>query len=127
MHYYKTMTTFEKVRKKITRDIDGIKVHTPESWANILLTHTSQLKDEREQGKFWEWLHNPEEEEREATTVVPCGAPTLAPEFVTTTIKDCDDEKEGDTIVELQNQFQRNGFVMTCRTKPVRGAPRLLG
>ena len=113
------MSTFEKVRKKITRDMDAIKVHTPESWANILLTHTSKLKEAREQAKFWEWLHNPEEEEREATTVAPCGAPTLIPEFVTTTVMDECDEKEGDTIVELQNKFQRNGFVMTCRTKPV--------
>ena len=113
------MTTFEKVRKKITRDMDGIKVHTPESWANILLTHTSQLKDEREQAKFWNWLQNPEEDEREAPTLGQCNDPVLAPEFVTTTIKDECDEKEGDTIVELQNQFKRNGFVMTCRTRPV--------
>jgi len=113
------MTTFEKVRKRITRDMDGIKVHTPESWANILLTHTAQLKDEREQAKFWDWMQNPEEDERGPPLIGKCGAPTRAPEFVTTTIRDECDEKQGETIVELQNQFERNGFVLTCRTKPV--------
>ena len=101
--------------------MDAIKVHTPESWANILLTHTARLKDEREQGKFWNWLQNPEEEEHlEPPTLARCNsAPVLSPEFVTTMIRDECDEKEGETIVELQNQFERNGFVMTCRTKPV--------
>ena len=118
--FYKTMSTFEKVRTRITRDMDAHKFHTPESWANILLTNTALLKDEKEQGKFWKWLQNPEDEDHiEPPTLARCGEPVLSPEFVTTTVQDECDEKEGETIVELQNQFQRNGFVMTCRTKPV--------
>jgi len=118
--FYK-MATFERVRKKITRDMDSIKVHTAESWANILLTNTAQLKDEREQAKFWNWLQNPEEDEREEPTLGACDntKEILTPEFVTTTVKDGCDEKECDAIVELQNKFARNGFVMVCRTQPV--------
>ena len=113
------MSTFEKVRRRIEKDMDAIQVHTPESWATILLTNTRRLKDEKEQAKFWTWMSNPEEEDIEAPKLVPCTEPTLTPKHVTVTCKAQDDEKEGDIEVELENTFERNGMVLVCRTKPV--------
>ena len=111
------MATFEKVRKKITRDIDAIKVHTPESWANILLTHTSQLRDEREQAKFWNWLQNPTEDECVQPPIVgEIAEITLTPGIVA--VKNTDDEKS--ETISLKNEYTRNGMVLVCRTKPVK-------
>ena len=112
------MTTFERVKRNILRDMDGQKVHTAESWANILLTNTNRLKDEREQAKFWAWLGNPDDREMEEPTLRPVVENKDAPTQVSVTVKDECDEKEGETIVELENAFERNGFITVCRTKP---------
>ena len=58
------MTTFEKVKRNILEDMERTGYHTPESWANILLTNTCRLTDDEEQKKFWRWLMNPEDEDR---------------------------------------------------------------
>ena len=113
------MTTFEKVRRKIERDMDAIQVHTPESWASILLRHTQTLKDEQEQKKFWAWLGNPEEEDLEAPKLIPMGMPVQTPRNVTVRQKDECDEKCGEVNVDLVNEFEQNGCIMVCRTKPV--------
>ena len=113
------MTTFERVRRNIRRDMDAIQVHTPESWANILLTNTHRLTDEREQEKFWAWLQNPEDHEMEAPVIASRGEFSLTPSIVTVPYTDAGDEKQTETEVELENTFERNGFVMVCRTKPV--------
>ena len=113
------MTTFERVRRNIRRDMDAIRVHTPESWAHILLTNTGRLTDEREQEKFWSWLENPEEHEMDGPTIGIRGEFSLTPSVVTVPFTDVGDEKEMETEVELENTFERNGFVMVCRTKPV--------
>ena len=109
------MTTFERVRRNIKRDMDSIQVHTPESWANILLTNTNRLTDEREQEKFWAWLQNPEDREMEEPTIARRGEFRLTPHIITVPT-DEGDEKQGD--IELENTYERNGFVMVCRTKP---------
>ena len=113
------MTTFERVKFKILRDMSGMRVHTAESWANILLTNTNRLKDEREQALFWAWLQNPEEEEIEAPTLRSVVENKDAPKRFTVTIKDECDEKEGDVTIELENEFKRTGFITVCKTKPV--------
>ena len=110
---------FEKVKRRMEKDIAAIQVHTAESWARILLTNAAKLKDEKEQAKFWEYLTNPEEEDLEPPTLVSCGAPELVPHRVTVTVKDECDEKSGDCEIELENTFERNGMTLICRTKPV--------
>ena len=99
--------------------MDAIQVHTPESWANILLTNTRRLTDEQEQEKFWTWLQNPEDHEMDGPTITTRGEFSLTPRIVTVPYTDACDEKEMETEVELENTFERNGFVMICRTKPV--------
>ena len=113
------MTTFERVRKRIEKDMAAQRVHTPESWANILLTNTNRLTDEGEQAKFWAWFQNPEEDEREPPTLVCRDEFKLTPETVTVPFRDECDEKELECEVELENTYERRGFTMLCRTKPV--------
>ena len=119
---------FEKVRRRMEKDIAAIQVHTAESWARILLTNAAKLKDEKEQAKFWEYLTNPEEEDLEPPTLVSCGAPELVPHRVTVTVSrgptlragevqdECDEKS---CEIELEYKFERNGMTLICRTKPV--------
>ena len=115
------MTTFERVRRNIRRDMDAIRVHTPESWAHILLTNTGRLTDEREQEKFWTWMTNPDELEHLPETVCEgmkhMEISTPACVTVPMIISD-DDEKEVHMDVEIQNTYTRNGTAMFITSRP---------
>ena len=50
------MSTFERAKKNMLRDMAGSKTHTAESWARILLHNTARLTDIKEQEKFWRFL-----------------------------------------------------------------------
>ena len=113
------MTTFARVRKNIERDMAGQRVHTSESWAGILMRNTNRLTDEGEQAKFWAWLQNPEDDEREPPTLVCRGDYKLTPETVTASYREVDDEKAGECQVELENTYTRHGFTLLCQTKPL--------
>ena len=56
------MSTFERVRRNIERDMEMTKVHTAASWAAIMLRNTSRLTNGIEQKKFLEWMTNPFDE-----------------------------------------------------------------
>ena len=106
------MSTFERVRAGILRDMAGDATHTAESWAEILLRNTARLTDVKEQEKFWAFLSNPQDNEDIPTPVIEPYTPTteLREEFTTVPLKEENEEKAQD--VELQNQYHRNG--MTC-------------
>ena len=58
------MTTFERVKKRILKDMAASTTHNAESWVNIMLRNTALLTNVEEQKKFWEFIQNPEEDER---------------------------------------------------------------
>jgi len=113
------MTTFERVKSRILADMNGQMVHTAESWASILLTNTTRLKDEQEQRKFWSWMMNPDDREIEAPTLGTVCENKDIGKHVTVTVKDEEDEKQCEREVQLENTFTRNGGITICRTKPV--------
>ena len=47
------MSTFEKVKRRILRDMDSCTTHDAMSWAQIMLQNTAQLTSEADQKKFW--------------------------------------------------------------------------
>ena len=57
------MSTFERARKNILKDIASTRVHDGMSWANILLKNTSRLTNMEDQKKFWDFLCNPDDNE----------------------------------------------------------------
>ena len=57
------MSTFERARRNILRDIAGSKTHDAMSWANILLANTARLNKHNDQVKFWNFLCNPDDNE----------------------------------------------------------------
>ena len=114
------MTTFERAKKNILADMAACRVHTAESWANIMLKNTARLTKKEDQAKFWGFLTNPDEDED-----IPM--PTLEraehyciekPTIVTTPLKITDDEKDGTREVEMENRYHREGFTMFIETKP---------
>ena len=100
------MTTFETVKRRIQADMDSVTAHDGLSWANIMLKHTAQLVDEKEQHLFWSWFTNPGDADIPATdsdwiAVVP----TEVPKHVTV------------NGLQLENRIKKNGlatFVSTC-------------
>ena len=109
------MSTFEKVRKNIERDMARSRVHTAESWANIMLQNTNRLTNVQEQHRFWKWMSNPEEREDIPDTVVESMEHTVieTPEYVTVSMT-TDDKKSTD--VEMVNEYFRNGQGMFIKT-----------
>ena len=55
---------FERVKRDILKDMENTTIHTPESWADIMLQNTQYLKTVEDQQAFWEWIVNPNEERR---------------------------------------------------------------
>ena len=101
------MTTFERVRRNILRDMASSKVHTAESWCNIMLSNTADLTDTEEQKKFWGFLVNPMDEERD---------PLICVEF-----EHCKIDTPATTVVDnviLHNTFTRNGMTMYQQVVP---------
>ena len=115
------MSTFERVKRNIVKDMERSKVHTAMSWANILLQRTARLTDIEEQKKFWEWIENPEEEERlipsKYTNVTH--KPLLIPSHVRalSVLENSDDEKENE--IELHQETVREGFTTYIKVTPL--------
>ena len=101
------MTTFERVRRNILRDMASSKVHTAESWCNIMLSNTADLTNVEEQKKFWNFLQNPTDEERD---------PPICDVF-----EHCKIDTPATTVVDnivLHNTFTRNGMTMYQQVVP---------
>ena len=109
------MSTFERVQRNILRDMDASKVHTAHGWANIMLRNTTRLTDVEEQKKFWNWIQNPEDEERPEPVCEIFEKHTLEdiPKFVT--VNNPDDEKSS---IELEQECTRNGSSTYIKVKP---------
>ena len=118
------MSTFERVKKNILRDMDLSKVHTAESWCNIMLQNTNRLTSVEEQKKFWAWMTNPEEDESILDPVCEqftehCRIDEVEQYDVPMTIVDPDDEKSSIETVQMKNEYFRNGLGMYIKSKPI--------
>ena len=113
------MTTFERVRANVLKDIASRKTHTPESWAHLMLDNTRRLTDPVEQEKFWNFMQNPTGEEH---IPPPVCAPMSdhvqidQPDIIMCSINTGDDEKSGE--IEMKNSYFRNGMSMYIHSKP---------
>ena len=118
------MVTFERVKQRILRDMAASKSHDASSWARIMLTNTNGLNDINEQHKFWEWISNPEDEDRpvmmfhdfEKQTEVEIEDEVTVPMRTTC----ADDEKESETVedVTLLQDATLNGMSCYIKVKP---------
>ena len=107
------MSTFERVKRNILRDMNSSSTHTAESWANIMLTNCSNLHSVEEQKKFWAWLQNPMGDERaDPICEVFDSHLRINEEKVT---KFDDDEK---SPTYLKNTYNRNGSAMFIKSVP---------
>ena len=118
------MSTFEKVKRNILRDMDKSMTHTAESWARIMLDNTSRLTRVSEQKKFWAWMTNPEEDESIVDPVCEqftehCRIDEVDQYDVPMTIVDTDDEKSSIETVQMKNEYFRNGLGMYIKSKPI--------
>ena len=113
--YIYKMSTFEKVKHRILRDMSTRSVHTAESWASMMLQNTNELSDIDEQKKFWAWMVNPsgEEQLKAECDVFDEHVPITQEPHVTVKSVDNDDEK--DEGVEMDQHFKRNGMAMYIR------------
>ena len=111
------MTTFERVRENILRDMASRQTHTAESWAHIMLDNTRRLTDTDEQTKFWEFMQNPTGEEHLPPPTCAASEHTMIeqPDTIICPLAE-DDEKSGD--VEMNNKYFRNGMSMYISSKP---------
>ena len=55
---------FERVKRDIMKDMENTTIHSPESWADIMLQNTQYLKTEQDQQDFWNWIINPNADRR---------------------------------------------------------------
>ena len=112
------MSTFERVKRNILRDMAGSKTHTSESWANIMLTHTNRLTDVKEQKKFWAWIQNPEDSEDIVDPIIETFEKHVEdiPSEVTVSYQHENDEKAQEIV--LENTVERNGMAVFIKTVP---------
>jgi hypothetical protein len=111
----KTMTTFERVKRNILRDMESTTSHNADSWARIMLTNTARLTNIEEQKLFWAWIQNPMDEEREPPLCEIFDNHSLEdiPRFVTV------QKPEEKGSVELEQTVTRNGASMFIQVKPI--------
>ena len=110
------MSTFERVKKNIIRDMASSKTHTAASWANIMLQNTTLLTDTDEQKKFWAWIQNPYEDERAypICDIFEEHNNVVIPRYISVPT-DTDDEK---STVELVQECTVNGLATFIKVKP---------
>ena len=115
------MTTFERVKRNILKDMERSKVHTAMSWANILLQRTVRLTDIEEQKLFWKWIENPEEEERLMSPefINITHIPLLIPSKITALSVSEDPEDEKQEEIELRQETVREGFTTFITVTPI--------
>jgi hypothetical protein len=114
------MSSFERVKKNILREMEDSMTHTAASWARIMLNNTSRLTNVEEQKKFWAWMVNPEEDESVMNPVCEqftehCRIDEV--EQYDVPMSNADDEKA--QSVQMTNEYIRNGLGMYIKTKPV--------
>jgi hypothetical protein len=82
-----------------------------------MLNNTASLTNVTEQKKFWNWIQNPEDDDRPAPICELFEKHTLEdiPRYVKVTTN-TDDEKS--TTVELEQECHRNGAAMYIKVKP---------
>ena len=108
------MSTFERVQKRILREMESCQSIDSMTWANIMLRHTAQLTSETEQKKFWNWMTNPSDADLAETTIF---TPMPEPTEVQPTVTAIEDNEE----IELENRWKQNGLCTFIRTAPKRG------
>ena len=111
------MSTFERAKQKILRDMESCSAHTAESWARIMLSNTKDLVDPAEQAKFWVWCGNPTEDESVKKPILG-PMPELLDLLEPTYTVDMVDENNNRKKVAMQQEHKRNGFTTYIRTGP---------
>ena len=113
------MSTFERVKRNILRDMELSKVHTAASWCNIFLKNCDRLTDIDEQKKFWNWFANPYDDENHPEVQCDIFTEHKPIEQVKhiTVAKNSDDEKSEEIV--LEQEYTRNGLAMLIKVKPV--------
>jgi hypothetical protein len=114
------MSTFEKAKNNLIREMQMSKAHTSESWTRIMLKHTSRLTKEEDQKKMWAFICNPTEDEDMPVPVfetVPEQPEDVPARYTVTIPATGDEEKEREVVME--NVCMRNGTGMYIYTKPV--------
>ena len=121
--YNKTriMSTFERCKRNILRDMAASKTHTADSWARIMLENTARLTNVEDQRKFWEFISNPYDVEDIPAPVVQKMEHIKIdqPRQYTAPAIKHDDEKESKEEVVIVNEYFRNGATLHIRSKPV--------
>ena len=114
------MSTFEKAKAKLIKQMSSIKVHTPESYSRIMIDCTKGLVDVKEQHKFWNHIMNPEGVE-DVPTCNFCELDPMKPidkqRQFTVSATSADDEKGQEILI--QQTAVRNGMVCSIEQKKV--------
>ena len=105
------MTTFEKAKMRIERDMKNMFAPDAQAWANIMLEHTAQLTDPDEQKKFWQWMVNPYDTDTAHVN-------EWAPVSEQRQIEQVGTVQDGDSTVELHNQCHQVGGTTFIKTTP---------
>lgn len=113
------MSTFERAKRNILRDMASSSCHTAESWAQILLNNTARLNKREDQDKFWEFITNPnDDEDIPSPTVIAIDQTEDLPEAVTVETPDGD--------VEMEREYHRNGQGVYVYSQPKKASKRSL-
>ena len=107
------MTSFERCKLGILRDMAGCSTHNAESWCSIMLRNTAGLTDVDQQRLFWNFLQNPEDDDRPPPEV------EIFEKHVRADLpKTCVVDVDGKTVV-LEQTVVRNGQSVHICLKPV--------
>ena len=119
IRYYK-MSTFERAKRNILRDMAASSCHTAESWAHIMLKNTARLHNVEDQKKFWSFLTNPEDDEDipMPTVAVMQDQKEDLPDAVMVETPDGD--------VEMEREYHRNGQGIYVYSRPKTATKKLL-
>ena len=108
------MSTFERAKRNLLADMNGSSVHTAESWAHMMLKHTSAIRSDEDQARFWQFMLNPHDDEAIPPPVLaPIKHVEELPKTVSAPVPG--EEKES---VELEYEYHREGMTTFIRTVP---------
>ena len=102
------MSTFERAKRNLVRDMASSRTHDAVSWANIMLRNTSRLTNIEDQHKFWDFMCNPYDDEDLPPCVI---APHEHQEPECPTSYKCGD-------VDMTSEYLVDGHALYVKTAP---------
>ena len=113
---------FEKVKRKFIQELKETQNHSQMSWCHTMLRAAERCQSDDDQKDFFRFILNPDDSFDVQDPVfmeIDSTKDVLIDGVQQISVKECDDEKERDTVVCMANEVHTNGKTTYIKSSPI--------